>query len=141
MKISLTVINYHDPMKGALVQRTFTFGCYPFLLRNISDSKVQFTGLLSKGNETFLSYIAFQNDVKSFCLHMAEDDGEVDTDFPGTHMPHICYSTTKPFQDLGLGFNNGMHNVEQGQNKDRKQNLKMTSLNDPNFGFISFFQA
>ena len=97
---------------------TFTFGHYPFLLRNINESKLQFTSLLSKGNETFLSYIAFQNDVKSFCLHMAEDDGEVDTDFPGTYMLHICYSTTKPFQDLG--FNNGMHNVEQGQNKDRK---------------------
>ena len=70
---------------------------------------------------------------------MAEDDGEVDTDFPGTYMPHICYSTTKPFQDLGLGFNNGMHNVEQGQNKDRKWNFKMVALNDPNFGFISIF--
>ena len=33
---------------------------------------------------------------------MAEDDGEVDTDFPGTHILHICYSTTKPFQDLGF---------------------------------------
>ena len=54
---------------------------------------------------------------------MAEDDGEVDTDFPGTHILHICYSTTKPFQDLGLGFNNGMHNVEQGQNTDRKWNF------------------
>ena len=70
---------------------------------------------------------------------MAEDDGEVDTDFPGTHMLHICYSTTKPFQDLGLEFNNGMHNVEQGQNKDRKWNFKMVALNDPNFGFISIF--
>ena len=66
----------------------------------------------------FFLILVFQNDVKSFCLHMAEDDGEVDTDFPGTYMPHICYSTTKPFQDLG--FNNEMHNVEQGQNKDRK---------------------
>ena len=70
---------------------------------------------------------------------MAEDDGEVDTDFPGTHMLHICYSTTKPFQDLGLGFNNGMHNVEQGQNTDRKWNFQRAALNDPNFGFISFF--
>ena len=95
--------------------------------------------MLPKGNEIFLSYIAFQNDVKSFCLHMAEDDGEVDTDFPGTHMPHICYSTNKPFQDLGLGFNNGMHNVEQGQNTDRKWNFKMAALNDLSFGFISFF--
>lgn len=25
----------------------------------------------------------FQNDVKSFCLQIAEDDGEVDLDFPG----------------------------------------------------------
>ena len=106
------------------------------MLRNISESKVQFTGLLPKGNETFLSYITFQNDVKSFCLHMAEDDGEVDTDFPGTHMLHICYSTTKPFQDLGLGFNNGMHNVEQSQNTDGKWNFIMAALNDPNFGFI-----
>ena len=138
MKISLTVINYHDPMKGALVQRTVTFGRYPFLLRNISESK-KYNLLVTKGNETFLSYIAFQNDVKSFCLHMAEDDGEVDTDFPGTHMPHICYSTNKPFQDLGLGFNNGMHNVEQGQNTDRKWNFKMAALNDLSFGFISFF--
>ena len=27
----------------------------------------------------------FQNDVKSFCLQIAEDDGEVDLDFPGIH--------------------------------------------------------
>ena len=27
----------------------------------------------------------FQDDVKSFCLQIAEDDGEVDTDFPGMH--------------------------------------------------------
>ena len=54
-------------------------------------------------------------------------------------MLHICYSTTKPFQDLGLGFNNGMHNVEQGQNTDRKWNFQRAALNDPNFGFISFF--
>ena len=70
---------------------------------------------------------------------MAEDDGEVDTDFPGTHMLHICYCTTKPFQDLGLGFNNGMHSVEQGQNTDRKWNFQRATLNDPNFDFISFF--
>ena len=25
----------------------------------------------------------FQNDVKSFCLQIAEDDGEVDLDLPG----------------------------------------------------------
>lgn len=25
----------------------------------------------------------FQNDVKSFCLQIAEDDGDVDLDFPG----------------------------------------------------------
>ena len=51
-------------------------------------------------------------------------------------MAHICYSTNKPFQDLGLGFNNGMHNVEQGQNTDRKWNFKMAALNDLSFGFI-----
>ena len=28
----------------------------------------------------------FQNDVKSFCLQIAEDDGEVDLDFPGIHV-------------------------------------------------------
>ena len=28
----------------------------------------------------------FQNDVKSYCLQIAEDDGEVDTDFPGMYM-------------------------------------------------------
>ena len=27
----------------------------------------------------------FQNDVKSFCLQIAEDDGEVDLDFLGIH--------------------------------------------------------
>ena len=30
----------------------------------------------------------FQNDVKSFCLQIAEDDGEVDLDFPGVVNKH-----------------------------------------------------
>ena len=34
---------------------------------------------------------------------MAEDDGEVDTDFPGTHMLHICYST-KIISGLRIGI-------------------------------------
>ena len=59
-----------------------------------------------------------------------------------TFQVHTCCTFVIPlksFQDLGLGFNNGMHNVEQGQNKDRKWNFKMVALNDPNFGFISIF--
>lgn len=40
----------------------------------------------------------FQNDVKSFCLQIAEDDGEVDLDFPGidvnTELKIINYRST-----------------------------------------------
>ena len=44
-----------------------------------------------------------------------------------TFQVHTCRTFVilllKPFQDLGLGFNNRMHNVEQGQNTDRKWNF------------------
>ena len=46
---------------------------------------------------SWLYFVCFQNDVKSYCLQIAEDDGEVDTDFPGMYM-----YTAGVMQDIGL---------------------------------------
>ena len=68
------------------ISKELSFHCtYNCLTCGLQVPEVHICYLAFISSQLILVICLFQNDVKSCCLQIADDDdGEVDTDFPGT---------------------------------------------------------